>query len=74
MNSNIKTVLISLYFGIGLCFAVYQHFWGQYSYKPFMFNIGQGLVWPLMLFPSVGKFIGGILILLFVGVMVLRSR
>ncbi|WP_445345272.1 hypothetical protein [Acinetobacter bohemicus] len=74
MNSNIKSFLISGYLVIGLLFAVYQHFWGQYSYKPFMFNIGQGLVWPAMLFPSVGKFIGGILILLFIGALTLRSK
>ena len=74
MNSNIKTTLIGGYLTIGLFFAVYQHFWGQYSYKPFMFNIGQGLVWPAMLFPSVGKFFGGVLILLFIGALTLRSR
>ncbi|AXQ21259.1 hypothetical protein BEN71_03760 [Acinetobacter wuhouensis] len=74
MNSSIKTALIGGYLTIGFFFAVYQHFWGQYSYKPFMFNIGQGLVWPAMLFPSVGKFIGGVLILLFIGALTLRSR
>ena len=74
MNSNIKTALISIYLGIGVLFAVYQHFWGQYSYKPFMFNLGQGLVWPAMLFPSVGKFIGGVLLLLIIGGLVLRSK
>ena len=74
MNSNIKTALVSIYLVIGLLFALYQHFWGQYNYKPFMFNVGQGLVWPAMLFPSVGKLIGGILIILFIGALTLRSK
>ncbi|MFX8434906.1 hypothetical protein ABTL87_06600 [Acinetobacter baumannii] len=41
MNSNIKTLVISGYFVIGFFFAIYQHFWGQYNYKPFTYNLGQ---------------------------------
>ena len=74
MNSDVKAGLISIYLVIGFFFAVYQHFWGQYSYKSFMYNIGQGLVWPDVMFPSVGKFIGGVLILLRVGFIALRSK
>ncbi|ENX07033.1 hypothetical protein F4U02_12065 [Acinetobacter haemolyticus] len=74
MNSNIKTGLISAYFVIGFFFAIYQHFWGQYSYKSFAYNIGQGLVWPAVMFPTVGKIIGGILILCLVGFLTMRSK
>ena len=74
MNSNIKTGLISVYLVIGFFFAIYQHFWGQYNYKSFAYNIGQGLVWPAVMFPSVGKFIGGMMILLFIGFIALRSK
>ena len=74
MNSNITTGLISVYLVIGFFFAVYQHFWGQYNYKSFAYNIGQGLVWPAVMFPTVGKIIGGILILWLVGFLTMRSK
>lgn len=67
MNSSVKSWVISGYLVIGFFFAIYQHFWGQYNYKPFTYNLGQGLVWPAVMFPVVGKIVGGILILLFIG-------
>lgn len=74
MNTNIKFWLIGCYCSIGLLFAVYQHFWGHQSYKSFAYHLGQGLVWPAVMFPSVGKFIGGMMILLFIGFIALRSK
>ncbi|MCT9980290.1 hypothetical protein M2R48_18335 [Acinetobacter sp. I-MWF] len=75
MNTSIKSWLIRAYFIIGLLFAIYQNFWGQQSYKSFAYHLGQCIVWPALMFPSVGKFIGGILILLIIGGMVLfRSK
>lgn len=75
MNISIKSLLIRAYFIIGLLFAIYQNFWGQQSYKSFAYHLGQGIVWPAVMFPSVGKFIGGLLILLIIGGMVLfRSK
>ena len=74
MKDDIKTWAISGYLGIGFFFAVYQHLWGHYKYKSFMFNIGQGLIWPAVMFPSVGKFIGGMLLLIIIGALTLRSR
>ena len=74
MNSNIKTGLISIYLVIGFFFAVYQHYWGQYNYKSFAYNIGQGFVWPAVMFPVVGKIVGGILILLFIWFVVIRPK
>lgn len=74
MNTSIKSWLISGYFIMGLLFAIYQHFWGQYSDKSFAYNLGQGVVWPAVMFPSVGKVIGGILLLLIIGGLVLRSK
>ncbi|MFX9848259.1 hypothetical protein ABTP21_00005 [Acinetobacter baumannii] len=46
----------------------------QYNYKPFTYNLGQGLVWPAVMFPTVGKIIGGILILLFIWFVVIRPK
>ncbi|MHA3098334.1 hypothetical protein [Acinetobacter brisouii] len=74
MKQNIKATLIGGYFFIGFLFAIYQHFWGRYNYKSFMFNLGQGIVWPAVMFPSVGKFIGGVLTLAIIGFLVLRRR
>lgn len=74
MNSNLKAGLISTYLVIGFFFAIYQYFWGQYNYKSFAYNIGQGLVWPAVMFPVVGKIVGGILILLFIWFVVIRPK
>lgn len=74
MNSNIKTWVISSYLVIGFFFAIYQHFLGQYNYKPFTYNLGQGLVWPAVMFPVIGKIVGGILILLFIWFVVIRPK
>lgn len=74
MNTSIKSLLIRAYFIIGLLFAIYQNFWGQQSYKSFAYHLGQGVIWPAIMFPSVGKFIGGVLILVIIGGLVLRSK
>lgn len=74
MNASFKFWLIRAYFIIGLLFTIYQHFWGQYSYKSFAYHLGQGVIWPAVMFPSVGKFIGGIIILIMIGTIALRSK
>jgi hypothetical protein len=74
MNPSIKTWLIRGYFIIGLLFTLYQSIWGQYSYKSFAYHLGQGVIWPAVMFPSVGKLIGGILLLLIIGGLALRSK
>lgn len=74
MNTHVKSWLIRGYLIIALLFAIYQHFWGQYSYKSFAYNLGQGVMWPAVMFPSVGKFIGGVIILLIIGGLVFRSK
>ena len=73
MNSNIKTWVISSYLVIGfLCHL--STLLGQYNYKSFAYNIGQGFVWPAVMFPVLGKIIGGILILLFIWFVVIRPK
>lgn len=74
MNTSITSWLIRGYFIIGLLFALYQNYWGPHSYKSFAYHLGQGVIWPAMMFPSVGKFIGGVLILLIVGGLLLKSK
>lgn len=60
------TWVILGYLVIGLLFAIYQTNWGQYSYRPFSYNLGQGLVWPAVIFPVLGKIIAGIVIFILV--------
>ena len=74
MNSNLKGVLIGGYLVIGFFYAIYQHFWGMASYKGFAYNIGQGLGWPFSMFPTFGKFVGGILLLLFLVFVPLKPK
>ena len=73
-EENIKAWAIGGYFIIGFFFTVYQNFWGQYSYKSFAYHIGRGIVWPAVMFPSVGKFIGGVIILIVIALITLNSR
>ena len=89
MNSNLKGVLIGSYLVIGFFYAIYQHFWGMASYKGLAYNIGQGylqssgrssadigqgLGWPFSMFPTFGKFVGGILLLLFLVFVALKPK
>ena len=39
-------IAIIVYLVIGLLFAIYGNFWGDYDYKGFAYNLGRGLVWP----------------------------
>jgi hypothetical protein len=57
-----KSMFIAAYLGIGVLFAIYGAFWGVNAHRSFMFNVGQGLVWPAILFPSLGKAVGGALL------------
>jgi hypothetical protein len=63
---NLKSNLLIGYLAIGLIYAIYSSNFGIYKYKGLAFNIGRGLVWPASMFPSFGKFVGGILIIAFV--------
>jgi hypothetical protein len=74
MNTSITSWLIRGYFIIGLLFALYQNYWGSQSYKSFAYHLRQGVIWPAVMFPSVGKFIGGVLILLIVGGLLLKPK
>ena len=57
----VRWVLVG-YFLIGLLYAVYANNWGDEPYRSFAYHLGQGLVWPVMVLPGLGKFIGGLLI------------
>lgn len=67
--------LIGLYGVTVLIAAVCFDIWGRYAYKGFFFNLGQGLIWPAVVFPSLGKLIGGLIwLVVIVGVLALANR
>lgn len=71
---QIKWILAGVYAFIGLLFAIYQHFWGYYNYKSFAYNLGQGIVWPAVMFPVVGQVIGGVITIAVIGYIVMKSK
>lgn len=72
MNGSVKTVLIGGYIAIGILFALYRHFFGH-DLHGFAYHLGQGLVWPAVMFPSVGKAIGAVILLIVVGSLILAG-
>jgi len=65
MSTKAKIVLV--YLALGVLFALYAWLFGDTSHKSFAFNLGMGIVWPVMLFPGLGKAIGAAIIVLFIG-------
>lgn len=61
-----KAKIISIYFALGLLFALYGWLFGDNSYKSFAYHLGTGVVWPVVLFPGLGKLLGAGILVLFV--------
>lgn len=61
-----KAKIISVYLAIGVLFALYGWLFGDNSYKSLAYNLGTGIVWPIMLFPGLGKILGAGILVLFV--------
>ena len=66
---KIGRILFAGYFLIALLYAVYAHFWGPEPFRSFAFHLGQGVLWPVLVFPSLGPVIAGIVVLIFVAVL-----
>jgi hypothetical protein len=62
-----KAKILTAYFSIGLLYAIYAAIWGVNAYKGFFYNLGGGLIWPVMLFPGLGKIFGAVILLVFIG-------
>lgn len=62
-KQSLAQTLITIYLVIGLGYALYQTFF-THSHHGFFYNLGLGLIWPAVMFPVVGKIIGGIIIVL----------
>ncbi|KAF1691560.1 hypothetical protein CSC62_15765 [Pseudoxanthomonas jiangsuensis] len=65
-------LLLGFYVLLIFVFAIYGNWWGDNAYKGFWFNLGGAVFWPVILFPGLGKVIGGILMVAFVGFLVTR--
>lgn len=66
--------LIGLYGATVLIAAVCFNIWGQYAYKSFFFNLGRGLVWPAIVFPTIGTILSGLIWLLVIGAVLVLVR
>lgn len=66
MNS-FKSIALSIYAVIALGCATYWSFFGAYQYSGFATNLGRSLVWPAVIFPTVGKIIGGTVMVIVIG-------
>ncbi len=62
-----KQKLFAGYFVIGLLFAIYESQWGSGEYKSFAFNLGKGIVWPVVMFPEFGAIVTGIIWMVIIG-------
>ena len=69
---DVKVVLIGLYAAIGVLYALYKQFFGH-DLHGFFYHLGQGIVWPLVMFPSLGKAVSSVLILVVFGWIALQS-
>lgn len=70
---SIKGILASLYIFLAVATTLYGSIWGDYNYRGFAYNLGRGLVWPCVWFPTLGTIVGGIITLLVVGYIALSS-
>jgi membrane-bound ClpP family serine protease len=67
-------IIITAYVVIAILFGIYGSLFGDYDYRGFMYNLGRGLVWPTIIFPSLGKIIGGIILLAVIGGALIFSK
>jgi ABC-type long-subunit fatty acid transport system fused permease/ATPase subunit len=59
--------IVALYIFIGIIYTFYSWIYGDTAHKSFLYNIGRGLLWPAVMFPIIGKIIGAIVVVIFVG-------
>lgn len=67
MSTKAKVLLG--YLAIALASALYLSLWGPSAYRGFAYNLGSGLIWPVVLFPGLGKLLGGLILLAVIGVL-----
>ena len=61
---KLKYKFIIGYILIGIIFAMYAWIFGNADvHRSFAYTIGQCIVWPALIFPVIGKIIGGIVVI-----------
>ncbi|KAB8173389.1 hypothetical protein FKV24_014190 [Lysobacter maris] len=60
-------VILGVYVLMIFVFAIYGNWWGDYAYKGFAYNLGRAVIWPAILIPGLGKAIGILVLLGFIG-------
>lgn len=63
---TLKQKFISAYVVVAILFAIYASNFGPSQYESFAYNLGRGVVWPVVMFPTLGTIISGIIIVAFV--------
>ena len=69
---KIGPIMVVAYMVITVCVSFYRATWRETAFRGFAWNFGQSLFWPFFLFPGLGKFIGGVLLLIIILGVVLR--
>ena len=57
-----KKYLIGGYVALIFVFWIYLSNWGDMACRGAAFNLGRALIWPVVIFPSLGHLIGGLVI------------
>ena len=65
--------VVGIYVVLIFVFAIYGNVWGDFAYKGFAYNLGRSLFWPGIIFPSLGKALGVVVLLAVVGLLVRRA-
>lgn len=66
--------LLWIYAALIVVFALYGTWWGDYAFRGFAYNLGRAFIWPSILFPSLGKLLGGIVLLAVIAALTLRKK
>lgn len=56
-------IVVGFYVLMIFVFAIYGNWWGANAYKGFFYNLGQSLIWPVIILPGLGKAIGALVLL-----------
>ena len=56
-----------IYVALIVVFALYGSLWGDYAFRGIGYNVGRAIIWPAILFPSISKAIGALVLLAFIG-------
>ena len=67
-------VAIVIYVLLIFAFAIYGNWWGDFAYKGFAYNLGRSLIWPVIIFPGIGKAIGAVVLVGVIGLLMLKRR